>query len=338
MRRAWWGGLLLIVLVVSVPAGAQEPFFKGKTIRIIVGLAPGGGYDTYSRLLARHLGKFIPGTPTVIVDNMPGAASLIAANHVYKVARPDGLTIGHFLGGLFQQQLLEKPGLEFDARKFEYVGAPAQDHYVIGLSRATGITSMEQWMASKRVIKIGGVGTGSPTDDIPRVLAATIGLPVQLVSGYKGTSEVRLAFNSGEVQGVCNSWESFRATWRRELEAGEVNIVLQPIAVAHPDLLRIPLAISFARTDEARRLIEVSVHSVPPNARPYVLPPGTPKDRVDALRKAFMEAMQSAELLAEAQKAKLDIAPVDGAQLERSVKDSLNLEPALAARLKEILK
>ena len=209
---------------------------------------------------------------------------------------------------------------------------------MIGLSRTAGITSIEQWMTTKKVIKIGGVGTGSPTDDIPRILAATIGLPVQLVSGYKGTSEVRLAFNSGEVQGVCNSWESFRATWRRELEAGEVNIVLQPTAVAHAELPRVPLAITFARTDEARRLIEASVHTVPPNARPYVLPPGTPKDRVEMLRKAFMETMQSAELLAEAQKAKLDISAVDGAQLERSVKDSLNLEPALATRLKEILK
>ena len=338
MRRTRWAVILVVSLAAALPAGGQEPFFKGKTIRIIVGLAPGGGYDTYSRLLARHLGRYVPGNPTVIVENMPGAASLIAANHVYKVARPDGLTIGHFLGGLFLQQLLERPGVEFDARKFEYVGAPAQDHYVIGLSRTAGITSIEQWMTTKKVIKIGGVGTGSPTDDIPRILAATIGLPVQLVSGYKGTSEVRLAFNGGEVQGVCNSWESFRATWRRELEAGEVNIVLQPTAVAHAELSRVPLAITFARTDEARRLIEASVHTIPPNARPYVLPPGTPKDRVEMLRKAFMETMQSAELLGEAQKAKLDISAVDGAQLDRSVKDSLNLEPALATRLKEILK
>ncbi len=338
MKRMAFGVVLALVLWLAGDTLAQDSFFKGKTIRIIVGLSPGGGYDTYSRLVARHLGKHLAGNPTVIVENMPGAASLIAANHLYKVARADGLTIGHFLGGLFMQQLLEKPGIEFDARKFEYIGVPAQDHFVLALSRAAGVTSAEQWMASKRIVKIGGVGTGSPTDDIPRILVATIGLPVQLVTGYKGTAEVRLAFNSGEVNGVCNAWESLRATWRKELDAGEVNLVLQASGRSHPDMAKIPLAISFARTDEARRLIEAGVHSVPPTARPYVLPPGTPKDRVEILRRAFMDTMKDPELLAEAQKAKLDINPADGKELERSVRDLFALEPALVARLKEILR
>jgi tripartite-type tricarboxylate transporter receptor subunit TctC len=338
MKRMAFGVVLALVLWLAGDTLAQDSFFKGKTIRIIVGLSPGGGYDTYSRLVARHLGKHLAGNPTVIVENMPGAASLIAANHLYKVARADGLTIGHFLGGLFMQQLLEKPGIEFDARKFEYIGVPAQDHFVLALSRAAGVTSAEQWMASKRIVKIGGVGTGSPTDDIPRILVATIGLPVQLVTGYKGTAEVRLAFNSGEVNGVCNAWESLRATWRKELDAGEVNLVLQASGRSHPEMAKIPLAISFARTDEARRLIEVGVHSVPPTARPYVLPPGTPKDRVEILRRAFMDTMKDPELLAEAQKAKLDINPADGKELERSVRDLFALEPALVARLKEILR
>ena len=338
MKRMAFGVVLALVLWLAGDTLAQDSFFKGKTIRIIVGLSPGGGYDTYSRLVARHLGKHLAGNPTVIVENMPGAASLIAANHIYKVARADVLTIGHFLGGLFMQQLLEKPGIEFDARKFEYIGVPAQDHFVLALSRAAGVTSAEQWMASKRIVKIGGVGTGSPTDDIPRILVATIGLPVQLVTGYKGTAEVRLAFNSGEVNGVCNAWESLRATWRKELDAGEVNLVLQASGRSHPDMAKIPLAISFARTDEARRLIEAGVHSVPPTARPYVLPPGTPKDRVEILRRAFMDTMKDPELLAEAQKAKLDINPADGKELERSVRDLFALEPALVARLKEILR
>jgi tripartite-type tricarboxylate transporter receptor subunit TctC len=338
MKRMAFGVVLALVLWLAGDTLAQDSFFKGKTIRIIVGLSPGGGYDTYSRLVARHLGKHLAGNPTVIVENMPGAASLIAANHLYKVARADGLTIGHFLGGLFMQQLLEKPGIEFDARKFEYIGVPAQDHFVLALSRAAGVTSAEQWMASKRIVKIGGVGTGSPTDDIPRILVATIGLPVQLVTGYKGTAEVRLAFNSGEVNGVCNAWESLRATWRKELDAGEVNLVLQASGRSHPEMAKIPLAISFARTDEARRLIEVGVHSVPPTTRPYVLPPGTPKDRVEILRRAFMDTMKDPELLAEAQKAKLDINPADGKELERSVRDLFALEPALVARLKEILR
>lgn len=329
---------LAVLLGVAAPAAAQEAFYKGKTIRIIVGLSPGGGYDAYARAIARHMGKYIPGNPTVIVENMPGAASRISANHLYRIAKPDGLTIGHFLGTLFIQQLLDKPGIEFDARKFEYLGVPAQDNYVFGLSKATGITSAEQWLATKTRVKLGGVGVGSPTDDIPRILAATIGLPVQLVTGYKGTADIKLAFNSGEVQGVCNAWESFKATWRKEREAGDLNLVLSPTAKSHPELPKIPLAVSFAKTDEARRLIEGTVHPIPATARPFVLSPGTPKDRVEILRKAFMATFKDAEFLAEAQKAKLDVNPLDGTELERNVRAIFDLEPALVAKLKEILK
>lgn len=325
-------------LLFRATVSAQESFYKGKTIRIIVGAPPGGGYDTYSRLIARHIGKHIPGNPTVIVENMPGAATLISANHVYKVAKPDGLSFGHFVGGLFLQQLLGKSGIEFDARKFEYIGVPAQDNFTIGVSKTTGITSAEHWIASKKVIKLGGVGPGAATDDIPKVLMATLGLPIQLVTGYTGTAPIRLAFNSGEVQGVCNAWESFKATWRNELESGDLVIVLQTIPKPHPDLSKIPLAINFAKTDEARKLIQVGVHSVGTTARPYVLPPGTPKERVDILRRAFMDTVKDQELLAEARQAKLDIDPADGAELERNVKELFTLEPALVAKLKEILK
>jgi tripartite-type tricarboxylate transporter receptor subunit TctC len=234
--------------------------------------------------------------------------------------------------------LLEKPGIEFDARKFEYIGVPAQDNYAMVVARATGIASAEQWLASRSRIKFGGVGIGSPTDDIVKILAETIGLPVQLVTGYKGTADIRLAFQSGEIQGVCNAWESLKATWRKELESGDATIVLQTTAKPHPDLSNVPLAIGFARTDEARKLIQVGIHTVPFTARPFVLPPGTPKDRVQILRRAFMATMQDPEFLAEAQKAKVDINPLDGAELERYVRDIFNLEPALVAKLKEILR
>ncbi|MGH7887429.1 MAG: Bug family tripartite tricarboxylate transporter substrate binding protein, partial [Candidatus Binatia bacterium] len=201
---------------------AQDNFYKGKTIRLIVGLAPGGGFDTYSRVIARHMGKHIPGNPTTVVDNMPGAASLLAANFLYKAAKPDGLTIGNFVGGLSFQQLLGLPGVEFDAPKFEFLGVPAQDNFMIGVAKSTGITSVDQWKASGTLIKIGGVAPGGGTDDIPKILKATLGLPLQLVSGYKGTGPVRLAFNAGEVQGVCNSLESFKSTWRSEMDKGDV--------------------------------------------------------------------------------------------------------------------
>lgn len=329
---------LLLVISSLIPAQAQDSFYKGKTVRIIVGASAGGGYDTYSRTIARHIGKYVPGNPTFVVDNMPGAGFLISANYIYRVAKPDGLTIGHFIGGLFLQQLLGKPGVEFDGPKFGFIGVPAQDNYVVGISKKTGVTGMDQWLSSKTVVKLGGVGAGSATDDIPKVLMATIGLPVQLISGFKGTADVRLAYNSGEVQGVCNAWESFRATWPNELQSGDLLIVLQTTAKPHPELPNIPLAMSYAKTDEARKLIQALVHSVGPAARPYVLPPGTPKDRIAILQKAFMDTMKDSDFLADAKKAKLDINPLDGVELERNVRDVFKLDKALIPKAKDILK
>lgn len=329
---------LPLVVFLLAPVCAQQPFYQGKTVRIIVGAAAGGGYDTYSRTIARHMGKHLAGNPTFIVENMPGAGFLISANHMYKVAKPDGLTIGHFIGGLFMQQLLGKEGIQFDALKFGFVGVPAQDNYMLGVSKSTGINSIDQWLSSKTIVKFGGVGVGSATDDIPKVLKETIGLPVQIVSGYTGTATVRLAFNSGEVQGVCNAWESFKSTWRRELDTGEAVLVLQNVAKAHPEQPKLPLAIDYAKTDEAQKLIKALIHSVGPTARPYVLPPGTPKDRIEILRKAFMDTMKDPEFLADAAKAKLDLNPLDGAELEKNVREVFNLDKALVPRAKEILK
>jgi tripartite-type tricarboxylate transporter receptor subunit TctC len=327
-----------IWLASVVPSSAQDSFYKGKSIRLIVGASAGGGYDTYSRTIARHMSKHVPGNPVFVVENMPGAGFLISANYMYRVAKPDGLTIGHFSGGLFLQQLLGKPGIEFESNKFEFIGVPAQDSSVFGISKAPGITSFEQWLASKTPIKLGGVGPGSITDDIPKVLAATIGLPMQLVTGYKGTADIRLAFAGGEIQGVCNSWESFKSTWSKELSGKELVIVAQALPKSHPGLSNIPLVINYAKTDEARKLIRSMVHTAGPTARPYVLPPGTPKDRVEILRKAFMDTIKDPEFLAEAKKANLDINPMDGTELEHAVKEIFNLDPALVPKAKEMLK
>jgi tripartite-type tricarboxylate transporter receptor subunit TctC len=330
--------LVALVVFCAGQALAQEPFYNAKTIKIIVGFSAGGGYDTYSRLIARHMTRHIPGNPTIVVDNMPGAGSLISANHLYKAAKPDGLTIGHFIGGLFIQQLLEKPGIEFDARKFEYIGVPAQDNYVTGLSKTSGVTGMQQWLAAKSPLKIGGIAPGTATSDIPRLLMAAIDLPAQVVDGYKGTADVRLAFNSGEVVGVTNAWESFKSTWRKEVESGEVIVVVQHVGKRHPELPNVPLDVEFAKNPQSRRLLEVGAHSLGPTARPFVLPPGTPKARVGALRKAFTDTMKDPQFLAEAKKANLDINPADGAELEENVRKVFNLDAALTARLKEILK
>jgi tripartite-type tricarboxylate transporter receptor subunit TctC len=317
---------------------AQETAFKGKTIRMIVGLSPGGGYDTYSRLIARHLGKHIPGNPVVAVENMDGAGSLIAANHIYKIAKPDGLTIGHIVGGLFLQQLLGKPGIEFDAVKFQFIGVPTQDNFVMGISKGTGVTNLENWKASKTVVKFGGVTPGGGTDDIPKVLAHTLGLPLQVVTGYKGTGPIRLAFHAGEVQGMCNAWESLKATWRNEVESGELVVVVQATMKPHPDLPKVPVAYTLAKNEADVKMIQLISRVNNSATRPYLLPPGTPKEIVETLRKAFMETLRDPELLEEAQKAKLDIIPDDGAGLERNVREIFKLDPPLIARLKEILK
>ena len=316
---------------------AQESFFKGKTIRIVVGFSAGGGYDIYARAIARHMSQHIPGNPTIVVENMAGAASMISANHVYKVAKPDGLTIGHFIGGLFLQQVLGRQGIEFDARKFEYLGVPIKDTYCIGLTKASGITSLESWLAAKTPVKIGGTAPGSATDDIPAVLQAALGLPLQVVSGYKGTAEIRLAADSGEVAGFSTGWESFKSTWRKSLETGDAFIAVQAVAKPHPELPKVPLAINYAKTEEAKKLIQVGAHDPGTLARPFVLPPGTPKDRVQMLRKAFMDTFNDPEFLAEAKKTNLDIGPLSGEEIAKTVENLFKLDAPLVERLKKIL-
>jgi tripartite-type tricarboxylate transporter receptor subunit TctC len=315
---------------------SQEPFFKGKNIRIVVGTSAGGGFDAYTRTLARYLGKYIPGNPSIAVENMPGAGHLIGANHMYKVAKPDGLTIGHFQGGLFLHQLFGRPGIEFDARKFEFVGAPVIDNRACAFTKASGITSVESWQASKSPVKLGGLGGAAP-DDIARMLAATTPLPIQLVAGYKGTAEIRLAAESGELAGGCWTWDSIRATWSKAIDSGNAVVVLQVLGKPHPELPNVPLAINLAKSEEARQLIQAGIQDPSAYYRPYVLPPGTPKDRVEIWRRAFQETMKDNDLLADARKARLDIEPVSGQEMEKMVAALFKLNPGLIAKLKEIL-
>jgi tripartite-type tricarboxylate transporter receptor subunit TctC len=337
-RKVRWLLVAIAVAGLAASAGATtHDFYRGKTVRIVVGFAAGGGFDTYSRAIARHLGRHLPGSPTIVVENMTGAGSLIAANYLYKVAKPDGLTIGHFIGGLLMRQVLGGEGIEFDARRFEYIGAPVKENVVCALTKASGITSVEKWFASKTPVKLGGTAPGSTTDDVPKILREAIGLPLQVVAGYKGTAEIRLAADGGELAGGCWAWESIKATWRKGLESGDVNIVLQAIPKAHPELPNVPLAVNFARTEEARKLIEVGIHGPTVFTRPYTLPPGTPKERVQLLRKAFAETLRDREFLADAEKSKLDIEPISGEELERVIGGLFKLEPALVAKIKEAL-
>ena len=251
---------LAVALAPNFLLAAADDFFRGKTIRIVVGASAGGGFDVYARAIARHMGKHIPGNPQVLVENMAGAGHRIAANHLYKVARPDGLTIGNVFGGLLVGQVLDYPGIEFDAAKFKYIGVPVQDGPVCALTKASGITSYDRWRASKAAVKLGATGT----DDlmlygIPKIINAVLGLPVQVIGGYKGTAEIRLAAESGELAGACWGWEAIKVTWRKALDSGDVNVVLQAVPQTHADLANVPLAIDLTKTDEGRQLIELEI-------------------------------------------------------------------------------
>jgi tripartite-type tricarboxylate transporter receptor subunit TctC len=315
-----------------------QDFYAGKTIRIVVGFPAGGGFDTYSRIMARHINKYIPGNPTVVVDNVTGAGSLIAANSVYKAAKPDGLTIGNFIGNLISQQLFGGSGIEFDARKFEWIGVPVKDHVVCALTKASGITSVEAWMAAKNPVKLGGSAPGTTNDDVAKLLKAALGLPIQLVTGYKGTAPIKLAAESGEIDGGCWAWESIKVMWRQGLDAGQVSIVLQAVPKAVPDLPKVPVAIELAKTEEGRKLIQIGIHDTAAITRPYAVPPGTPKDRVQILRRAFRETMKDKDFLAEAVKSKLDIDPLSGEEVAKIVAGLFKVDSAMVAKMSEILK
>jgi tripartite-type tricarboxylate transporter receptor subunit TctC len=341
MRKTFLA-LLLTTALASVlntsSSFAAAPFYEGKSIRVIVGYSAGGGYDAYARVLARHMGKHVPGNPTFVVENMTGAGSLVAANYVYKAAKPDGLTIGHFNGGLFFNQVMNQPGIEFDARKFVYLGAAVKEETAFAFSKSSGITSVEKWMAAKSPVKMGGVAPGAfAPDNVIRIVKAALGLPIQLVSGYKGTADIRLAVENGELAGSSWGWASMKSTWRKALDSGEVVVVMQAVPKPFPDLPHVPLAISLAKTEEARQLINLGIHSPSIFARPFVLPPGTPKDRLDVLEKAFQDTLKDKEFLSEAEKSKLDIEPVTRSELEKSVAGIFKLNASLIAKLNDIL-
>lgn len=338
------GTLLLAVCVygltaTTVFAAAGDDFFRGKVIRIIVGFSAGGGFDTYARTLSRYMGKYVPGNPSIIVENMTGAGSLISANHIYKVAKPDGLSIGAFNGNQILGQLVSAQGINFDARKMEWMGAPGYNHDLCVLSQKVGITGGEQWLAAKAPLKLGGSAPGTPTDDGPKILKEAIGLPMRLITGYKGTADIRVAVESGEVDGICGfSWASVRATWRKAIESGVVVVVMQNAPKAHPELPKVPLAISFAKSAEARQLIEAGVHQPSAITYGYSLPPGTPKERVQILRKAFLQAVKDADFLNDAARANLEIAPASGEEIEKSIQSLFTTPPPVVAKLKEVLK
>ena len=327
-------GIALIAMTAT--AASAEDFYKGKTLRIIVGSAPGGGFDAYARLVGRHLGKHIPGAPRTLVANMTGAGNLIAANYMYNKAKPDGLTIGHWVGTLVLQQVLGNKRVQFDARKFEWITVPKPSYTACVVAKDSGITNMDQWLAAKQPLKLGGMGPGSSISDIPRLVGAITGVPLKLVEGYGGAARVRLAIEKREVFGGCWSPDVILSYWPKRIP-GELNFVVQVGVGRHPELSDVPNLLELAKTEDQRQFAGVVGRNAHEILRAFSLPPGTPKARVELLRKAFADTFKDPELLAEAKKAKLIINPIPGPRVVQAVNEFFQLDAELMARLKNIL-
>jgi tripartite-type tricarboxylate transporter receptor subunit TctC len=247
------------------------------------------------------------------------------------------LVIGNFIGSLVLQQIMGDKGIEFDARKFEWLGAPVQDENVCALTKASGINSLDDWFAGKKPVKLGGEAPGANDSDVPRVLKAALGLPVQLIEGFKGTSNIRVAAEAGEIDGGCWTWASIRTTWANGLESGMVKAIIQINAKKAEDIPNVPNAIDFAKTPDARTLIEAGIHASSAILRAYALPPGTPKSRVDILRDGFNATMKDPELLAEMKKSKLEINPLTGSEMDGIVKTLFKMDAKSVAKIRDVL-
>lgn len=316
--------LITAVLVFGLgmtPDSRADDFYKGKTIRFIVGAPAGGGYDTYTRTIARHLGKHIPGNPSMVVENMAGAGSLIAANHVYNKADPDGLTIGVWISGQIIRNALGDRSTKFDGRKFGWIGAPSKGSPTCAIMGFAGPKTWDEVLNSKRPIKMGGVRAGTSYTDVPLILNNVARTNFEVISGYKGTSPVRIAMQSREVEGACLGWESMRVSNRSLLDAsGDEKLIpfITHKKLEDPEVKDLPLFTEVIKGEDNIATYKTWAFSYE-FQRPFSLPPNTPKERLITLRKAYMAALRDPALLAEAKKIKLDIEPVTGEQIEEYV-------------------
>lgn len=331
----------ILMLLVSVTLGSTDlwaaSFYQGKAVRITVGFSAGGGYDLWARIVARHMGKHIPGNPTIVVENITGAGGLIQANQLFKATKADGLTIGHIDGGLIQGQTVGQPGYEFDSQKFIYIGAANKQNQVFVFTKKSGITSAEKWQTSPKPVMIGGLMTGNSLDNTNKVMKHILNFPTQIITGYKGLADIRVAIESGELDGTPTSFDSFTTSMKKWVDSGDMFVVLQAAAKPLKGLPNLPRIIDFAKNDEEKKLVEILVHYVNDYSRPFALPPATPKDRVEILRKAFQSTMEDKEFQAEINKMRLSLDPTSWEDLTAAVANSAQLDPATKARIRDLL-
>jgi tripartite-type tricarboxylate transporter receptor subunit TctC len=312
-----------------------QDFYKDKIIRFIVGQAAGGGYDTYTRTVAQHMIKHVPGNPAVTVENMTGAGSLVAANYIYNTAKPDGLTVANWNSAFVLNQALGDPNIRFDARKFGWIGAPSKGVPVCLIMGFSGPKTFDEILKSAKPIKMGGTAPGSHSIDLPLILNKMLGTKFQAVSGYPGTSQIRLALQRREVDGQCTNWESVLSTQRELLDAkGDDKMIpfLVHTRLADPELKNVPL-FSEALKDEASNNTYKAYMAQMEYQRPLTVAPGTPPERLEILRRAFKATLADPEFQAQANKSKLDITYVSGEEIDKIVAEVLSISPRVKENL-----
>ena len=319
---------------------AVADFYRGKTVRIVVGFSAGGGYDQYSRLIARHLSKYIPGNPAIIVDNMAGAGSIIAANHTFNAAPKDGTLIGNISGPIILEQLFANPAVQFDLAKFRYLAVPVSESYVMVVTRKPGVTKFDEVIGAKaKQVVFGGIA-GSTVEHAPVLARDILGANIKLVLGYKGTADVRMAIESGEVEGFFNSWTSLKITSFDKIKNGEWLLLAQFAEKPIKDLIvpNVPTIPMIAKTTEQNLLLKYGTSTPNDFGKVYVLPPGAPADRAAALENAFAKVFVDKELLADAEKGKLEVDPIFGEDIHKLVVEFLGMSPELRGKLQGALK
>ena len=328
----------MLALVLSATAPHADPvanFYHGRTITLVIGYSAAGGYDTYARVVAQHLGKHIPGNPTIVPQNMEGAGSLRAANYLYNAAPHDGSVIGIFARGMAMEPLIGKSHALFDARKFTWIGSGTNE---VSTCVTWHESPVKTWAdALTTPFTVGGEGSASDPDIFATVLRNVFGVKLRLISGYPGSAEVALAIERREVDGRCGwSYSSLmqqRPDWVRD---GRVNILVQLALAKAPELPDVPLITDFATTDRQRQILRL-VFSRQAVARPFVAPPGIPGERREALRAAFDATMQDPAFLAEAKQRGLEVNPVSGPEIDKLLVDLYATPPDIVAETRAVI-
>jgi tripartite-type tricarboxylate transporter receptor subunit TctC len=324
-------------------AFAQANFYQGKTIRVIIGYQPGDNHDLWARMYTRFLGKHIPGNPEFVAQNMPGAGSMIAANHVFNLTKPDGLTLGSVGGALFMAQLTGRKEVQFDWPKFSWIMTPERGGHLLYLRSDTPIKTLDDLRQTNDPPRCSATGVGSTGYDVPRLLEEAFGFKFRVISGYPGGAEQDLAMERNEVQCRAITIDGFfgREPFRTWMKNGFVRVLLQTEQKRHPNLPNVPtifeLMDQYKVTDSKRRLVNSYLGIWGFGSRPIVSTPGIPVDRLKILRDAFMKMFKDPDLLDEMKKRNWQAEPVAGEELEALAKEVVNQPPDVAAALKRIL-